>query len=201
MIYSKKTPWFDVTIDENLKQVLVEQRWRIFWSYGPGSTRWTDQEKREFMVKVKIILNSTWGKAFKVHMDGKSEFARKHSLDTLPVRFKIYPTTAEGHWKVLANKVLPKYENRSYTTWGSRTIELYQDNVESVKKTSGDRQYVVAHEIGHTLGNLEDEYEKESSHFYDKPSIMSNGMFIRRRHFDFILSELNTLIPKTHFYL
>lgn len=105
------------------------------------------------------------------------------------------------HWEVTVFKNNKKFEGQSSVVWGSRKMKLYWDDVESEKKSSGDRHYVAAHEVGHALGNTIDEYRDWSKYFYDKPSNMSNGMFIRQRHFDYILSELNSIIPNTNFHL
>ena len=44
-----------------------------------------------------------------------------------------------------------------------------------------------------------DEYKQSSSYFSDKSSIMNIGSQIQKRHIDYILSQLNGMIPNTVF--
>jgi hypothetical protein len=82
-------------------------------------------------------------------------------------------------------------------------------------------QFPVAHEFGHTIGNVPllypgshgDEYYSKPilkpysadisqtiANYNDYQSIMNIGSSIRERHFDYLLRELNTIIPDTIFY-
>ena len=201
MLYFKQTPWLDIRIDEELKKVIIEQRWNVSWKNLPGTEKWTEKEKKHFTKKIQRIVNHSWGNAFKLKVTGLSSFARAHKRDKIQVDFNISHSVVNSHWSVKAIKILPGFYHRSYTYWVDRKIELYQTDVKLELKPAGFRQRVVAHEIGHTIGILYDDYDEDSKYYEDKRSIMSNGMAVRRRHFDFILTELNNMIPETVFVL
>ncbi len=69
----------------------------------------------------------------------------------------------------------------------------------------GFSQHPVSHEFGHAIGNVPhevnhwDEYRKESPHYGDLYSIMNMGNELRNRHLDYLVRELNTMIPETTF--
>ena len=148
-----------------------------------------------------MIVNSTWGKAFKIRVEGTSDFAKLHNENLFPVKFKINSSKACSHWEITVNKTLTSNTSQSSVTWGSRKMDLYSDNIELERKSSGKRQYVIAHEVGHGFGNLKDEYKILTRILFDRSSMMNHGMIRRRRHLDHILSEFNGLIPNTNFYL
>jgi hypothetical protein len=66
-----------------------------------------------------------------------------------------------------------------------------------------------AHEFGHALGNSRfsmtgmhgDEYKEDSEFVLDNGSMMNIGSQLRKRHLDYILNEINKMIPDTSFQL
>jgi hypothetical protein len=88
---------------------------------------------------------------------------------------------------------------------------LYIVDIENIPKQLNPfrlTQKNIAHEFGHTLGNVVsiknmhgDEYKPKSSYYSDVSSLMNLGMELKARHFDYIVKEINTIMPNTHFIL
>ena len=116
------------------------------------------------------------------------------------------------HWNVDISKVASTdLSNRPYVNWNTRKINLYSIDINSYRKvdaTIGITQKNITHEFGHAIGNSSpilgqyaDEYKSGGSFNSDKLSIMNVGMQLRLRHFDFILREINSMLPNTNFIL
>ena len=90
--------------------------------------------------------------------------------------------------------------------WDLKTIGINTEDLKPAIRSTGTLQLGLAHELGHTIGNSKylvhcDEYSLDSEFNYDKESIMHKGMIIRKRHFDYLLIELNSILPNTEFFI
>lgn len=152
------------------------------------------------------IIRTTWGKAFRIKVSGESPFANKNRKSTFPVKFVIHDTYFNPHWTVIVRKIVPGFSLTSSANWESRTFKLDTEDVKVSSTALGGLQIGVAHEFGHAIGNVfqvsyGDEYVQNTEYYEDRNSIMNAGMVIRKRHLEFIMAELNKMIPDTFFYL
>lgn len=96
--------------------------------------------------------------------------------------------------------------------WGIRQINIDTEDLKfSLKKIINSKKYYqfpIAHEFGHTVGNApiighSDEYNADpkinGGFKSDYSSLMNVGNQLRNRHLDYILKELNTMLPDTTF--
>ena len=95
-------------------------------------------------------------------------------------------------------------------SWDSKIINIDTEDTVKIKRDRGSKsyhQYPIVHEFGHSVGNSifastgmhGDEYNSSSSFFRDKRSLMNIGSNLRDRHLDFLLQQLNTMIPNAQF--
>ena len=226
MNYSKPTDRFDIHIDDNAKTITIRQRWKYGWRYDSpnGIKPWTDAEKKYFHNQVLSLITSTWQSAPGINFKGSSDFVKNNVGKLFRFRFDIERVISNEHWAVSANKISSTRALPTYVNWSARKIVIDINDIAPDLKTNGlanALQYPVVHEFGHTIGNVPllyigshgDEYYSKSilnpysatisqttANYNDYQSIMNIGSSIRERHFDYLLRELNTIIPGTVFY-
>jgi len=210
--YSKNTDRMDIHIEESRGTILIKQNWKYDWLLAAGSTPWTYTEKKSYHDKVDNLIWNTWGRYFYLKVSGTSDFAKKNAGKKWDVNFDIQWVLSSEHWDVRVTKYPKGYAENptSSVGWESKTINLDTKDTAYRKRTHSGRnyfQYPVVHEFGHAAGNSiyasagmhGDEYNSSSAYFGDKHSLMNIGNKLRDRHFDFILSELNTILADTMF--
>jgi hypothetical protein len=157
-------------------------------------------------------------------LKGNSDFVKRNADNLFKFRLDIQRVNSNEHWTVSANKISSTRKLPTYVIWSTRKIVIDTNDIAPDLKTNGFAnalQFPVAHEFGHTIGNVPllypgnhgDEYyinsvlygyssgvSQTTSNYYDSQSIMNIGSSLRERHFDYILRELNTMIPNTIFY-
>ena len=209
---TKHTDRMDIHIEEYRGTILIRQKWKYQWKRVLNTPKWTLQEKRAFHQKADRLIWTTWGKHFFVRSYGNSPLAKKHQHTRWDINFDIQWVLDWGHWDVFVTKLPSNYVGHmtSSVKWKTREIFLDTKDVELRERYRGNKkyhQYPVAHEYGHAVGNSKkvdkhmhgDEYKKKSAYFNDKSSMMNVGMSLRERHLDYLIRELNTMVPDTIF--
>lgn len=228
MNYSKQTDRLDIYVDDALKTITIRQRWEYRWKSVGGASPWTEGERRMFQQQAILLITSVWEGAHKVNVEGSSSFARKNVNQGFQFRFDIQqsptsPLLGHPHWVVTITKYPHSNFVRSRVRWPSREVILDITDISAERKLTGSSrtyQFPVAHEFGHMIGNVPDLYpgshgdeyilntvqqalfgtRKNLDFYFDIESIMNAGSSLRERHFDYLLRELNTIIPDTKFY-
>jgi hypothetical protein len=223
MNYSKQTDHFDIYIDDNAKTITIRQRWKYEWRYDSpnGIKPWTDAEKKYFHNQALSLITSIWQSAPGINLKGNSDFVKNNTGKPFKFRFDIERVNSNEHWAVSANKIPNNAVFRSAVNWQTRKIVIdIQDITPSVRYIGAQAIYQIpiVHEFGHTIGNVPkistygDEYSIQFPYhsFRRNPDIvtimqdytsgMHYGSDLRARHFDYLLRELNTMIPGTTFY-
>lgn len=202
----------DLHIEADRGTILIRQKWKYKWLVSARSTRWSYPEKRRYHHKADNMIWSSWGRHFELKVEGTSSFARKHRDTRWDVNFDIQWVLLKEHWKVEVTKYPSNHQGHptSRVRWGERLIILDTKDTRARKRNRGGRDYyqpTLTHEFGHAVGNSShpdahshgDEYRSTSNNFRDKNSLMNVGSELRDRHLDFILRELNTMIPDATF--
>jgi hypothetical protein len=208
---TKKTAHFDIDINSDSKNILIIQKWKYEW-LANGFSSWTYEEKQKMHKSFEKIIDGTWSNHAKVKISGNSKYAELYQKATFSITFDIqWITGTPFHFKVEVRKVTFKDYTKVVPSvdWSKNLIKLYSLDTIAMKKVGapfGVRQKNIAHEFGHAIGNASgikgmhaDEYKTFSPYFNDKSSIMNVGMQLRKRHFDHLQNELNTMIPNTRF--
>lgn len=198
--YSKNTTRMDLHIEEGRNTILIRQKWRYIWSNASGVKNWTGSEKSSFHSKIDSLVWNIWGNEYFLKSKGNSDFAKRNNKKKWDVNFDIEWVNSGEHWQVHAKKV--KSFHRSYVNWTNREIHLDSLDNTARKIPRGGNDYFqtpTAHEFGHAIGYLHDEYQKNSPYHSDSASLMNIGSELRDRHVDYILKLLNTMIPDTKF--
>lgn len=221
-IFERRTNRMDIIIDEAKHEVLIKQRWKLidFTStptqliqrFGIDNiffmlAKW----KEEFQRKAKRIIEEHWNQPetflLKLVLTGdETDFYRKNKMAIWSVRFQVDWVVTNEHWEVL----LSYHSIRSSVDWGKRLIRI--DRLDTNLRKTGlyTSQRGLLHEFGHTIGNSRyaisrqrmlhgDEYDDTSPYYADKTSIMNIGETLHFRHMDYILLELETMIPNVKF--
>jgi hypothetical protein len=209
----KKTLHFDININTIANDILIIQRWKYNW-LANGFSNWTHAEKKKMHEAFEKEMIQVWNQKARVKPSGNSLFVKKHKQSVFKIAFDIQWVTSFAHWEVEVKKVAPKdHKNRPHVDWINQKILLYTSDVDDVPKQLKPliTQKNIAHEFGHTLGNASgvpnmhyDEYRNNQYNrdfFSDKTSLMNLGMELRVRHFDYVIREINTIIPDTQFTL
>lgn len=208
--YTKSTDRMDIHIEESRGTILIKQKWRYFWLNSIETSSWTYSEKQDFHKKVDNLIWNNWGQYFFLKVKGGSGFAKKHVKTRWNVNFDIEWVLHTEHWKVNVKKIVPNSYERSNVAWSNKEINIDTEDVSWRKRVRDNKkyfQYPLVHEFGHAVGNSifaskgmhGDEYSSSSNHIIDKHSLMNIGNKLRDRHLDYILSQLNTMIPNTSF--
>lgn len=208
----KKTDRMDIFIEEYKNTILIQERWEYQWI--TKITPWTYTEKRKFHQMADNLIWKKWSGHFKLKVKGTSTFAQKHKNTIFTVNFDIKWVSEKPHWKVNVIKIIPKDFKTSYVDWMNKVISLDTEDTKLILKKSiyGSHyqyQYPIAHEFGHTIGNVfrshSDEYNPDErvngGFLLDYLSIMNIGNNLRNRHLDYILLQLNTMFTNTKFQI
>ncbi|PIT15816.1 hypothetical protein [Snodgrassella alvi] len=202
----------DIFIEEDRNTILIQEKWQYNWS--TRATPWTIREKRKFHQSADVLISKIWGNYFKLKIQGLSNFAVKHKNSIFTVDFDIKWVFTNPHWTVNVIKIAPGDFETSYVIWDRRIISLDNEDIKSnYKGYFGLKEYYqfpIAHEFGHTVGNIpiighSDEYHDDNringGFKLDYPRVMNIGNELRKRHLDYILNQLNAMLPNTTFYL
>jgi hypothetical protein len=206
----KRTSRFDINIDTRTKNILIIQRWKYNW-LSNGFSDWTYEEKKKMHEAFEKEMTHVWNERAYLKPTGNSVFANIHKLSSFKVSFDIQWVTSFAHWEVDVKKLAPNnYKYRPHVKWLEQKILLYTVDVDNVPKQLKPliTQRNIVHEFGHAIGNASgipnmhsDEYNPKSSFYSDSKSLMNLGMELRGRHFDYVIREINTMIPDTQFIL
>jgi len=212
--YSKYTDRMDIHVEEYRNTILIQQKWKYNWLNQVGTSPWTYLEKKEFHHQADMLIWNSWGGHFKLKVRGTSDFVKNHGLNIFTVNFDLKWVLSSTHWDVDVTKLPVGYSGNptSSVSWANRRINLDTKDV-LMRNRSGRgqsyNQYPVVHEYGHSVGNSiyattgmhGDEYKSTSLFYADKISVMNIGNQLRQRHLDYLISELNQMIPNTEFYV
>jgi len=208
---SRITDRMNLHIEEFRSTILIQQKWKYNWKKLAGTTDWTYRQKKKFHHKTDNLVWQIWGGHFKLRTKGSSRFAKKYKNKNLTVNFDIKWVLKDEHWNVNVTKIPNGDFKTSSVSWNSKKIEFDTEDTKIVKRSSGGvefKQYPIIHEFGHAVGNSiyastgmhGDEYKTTSTHNSDKKSMMNIGNELRKRHIDYLISELNQMIKNTTFY-
>lgn len=206
----KRTDRMDFFIEEKKNIILIQEKWQYIWH--TQTTPWNIAEKRKFHKEAELLISKIWSSYFKLKVEGSSDFVKRNIKTIFTVNFDIKWVLANPHWTVNITKIFPGNFETSYVIWDIRQINI---DTEDLKLTLKDEQnskkyyqFPIAHEFGHTVGNASaighsDEYsadpKKNGGFQLDYSSLMNVGNELRNRHLDYILKELNTMLPDTIF--
>lgn len=144
----KSTPYFDIQIIESNFQIIVSQRWKIIHNHK------ISLEKIEhFKRMTKNIIDVLWNNKFWVRVKGTSRFAIKNKRTVFSIQFQLEWVHRRAHWKV---DLFPT-DRQSSVNWHNRYIELDLEDTQLQEKVGSNGkifQYPIAHEFGHTIGNI-----------------------------------------------
>lgn len=217
MSFIKQTDRMDIYIEEARNTILIQEKWEYNWL--TKVTPWTLVEKRKFHQMADNLIWKKWSGFFRLKVSGTSVFAQKHRNTTFTVNFDIKWVLEKPHWHVNVTKIISGRFERSNVNWTDKTINIDSEDTKIVvhpQNGKNYRQYPIAHEFGHTIGNTYnaligqksihgDEYNTDirinGGFFLDRLSIMNIGNDLRKRHLDFILLELNSMLSNTQFYI
>lgn len=217
MSFIKQTDRMDIYIEEARNTILIQEKWEYNWL--TKVTPWTLVEKRKFHQMADNLIWKKWSGFFRLKVSGISAFAQKHRNTTFTVNFDIKWVLEKPHWNVHVTKIIPGGFERSNVNWTDKIINIDTEDTKIVvhpQNGKNYRQYPIAHEFGHTMGNTYsaligqksihgDEYNTDirinGGFFLDRLSIMNIGNDLRKRHLDFILLELNSMLANTQFYI
>lgn len=198
----------DFFLEERRNVILIRQKWKYNWLTLSGTSQWNYQEKKAFHQKADQIIWQEWGGHFKMRVSGKSDFAKQHANTIFTLNFDILWELTNPHWVVNVTKIPKNKFKRSNVIWGKNETNLDTEDVNvnnRIRAGKTYKQYPVSHEYGHSSGNVPqnvnhwDEYRSVSNYVSDKKSMMNIGHDLRERHIDYIMTQLNLLIPNTSF--
>lgn len=220
---TQDTSWCALDIDTTAGRVVVLERWQYVWLVKSSSTdRWTLAEKQQFHARAEREIWNAWSNRAFLRVEGSSEFAKRFSGKDIPVYMDIRWVLAKAHWTVKVTKIDEGDWRESKVLWSAREVRLDSNDFARRETCFGPPKYAcvhqipVAHEFGHTTGNIgrvhgnpSDEYadgrkngsRMRSPYIDDVHSIMHRGNQVRDRHFNHLLTELYELIPDTVFSL
>lgn len=203
----KRTERMDIFLAVYRHTILVKQRWRYNWIHESDTLPWTYLEKRKFHHKLDSLIWQYCSGNFKMKVSGESAFAKKYKNKPFTLNFDIQWELGKPHWNVNAKKIKKGSFERSNVKWDAREINLDTEDTVLTQKLKDHYQYPSNHEFGHAVGNSAyayagghgDEYHSTSPYYSDTQSLMNAGNELRERHIDFIIRELDRMIPKTKF--
>lgn len=208
----------DITVHGAEKYIFVQQRWKYNWLLAAGASMWTYLERKDFHNKLDRLIWSKWSDQFVVRTSGDSVFAKTYRDVQFRINFDVLWALSNQHWNVQVTKIPNAMRSpTSSVHWGSRMIKLDTKDLLLTPKVAritkvkreivlNGKQYPAAHEFGHAAGNSiatthGDEYKATSAYWRDKKSIMHIGDELRVRHADYLVSELNSMISNSRFYV
>lgn len=211
-----ETDRMNVMLDTDLKQIVVTQKWKFDWRRKLkdwANENWNERNKDRFKREAIEVIQRMWSSKVYATITGNSPFAQAYSDMQFTVRISIEETFSTGHWNVVVYKTPRAQPQRAYVSWHSKTIRLTTEDVQNNPRTIVNKQkqpvgvtkqYGVAHEFGHALGNIAayntgDEYPSNSPYFDDFDSIMNIGNEVRHRHYGYVTQLLEKMLPETKF--
>jgi len=199
----------DITVNLDSGYIFIQQKWKYNWKISSKVSPWTYVEKKAFHETADNLLWQQWSKHYKLKVSGSSAVSKKYKSNEFDVNFDIKWVTANEHWSVNVKKIEKGKFNTSSVNWTSKVINLDTEDLKIKKRKRGKKiykQYPLSHEFGHAIGNTShitgmhsDEYKPTSSFNLDLYSRMNIGNTLRKRHIDYIIIELNKIIPNTTF--
>lgn len=214
MSIARRTDRMDITVatTDDDRYVFVQQKWLYSWNNLATSTPWTHSERQRFHHQVDRLIWGGWSGRYVVKVNGTSAFARNHASDSFRINFDVRWVLRDPHWNVAVTKIPAGQFQRSSVNWGGRRITLDSEDIAARNIRGGGvtyRQFPLRHEFGHAVGNSVhaypeghgDEYRTASPHVDDHASMMNIGNQLRQRHADYLIRELNVMVPNTTFYL
>jgi len=207
--FKKKTKRMDFEICGAKATIVVRQYWAYTYTTKSGASAWTSKGKKKFHTEIEKIIHKAWCGKFILEVTGTSDFAKYVKGKKFTVYFDVDPKSSGAHWAVTAVKVPKGQFNGSVVNWSQQKMTLDTEDMNEVDKGGGPgvKQSGAGHEFGHALGNSKhagasghgDEYKDTSAYKAHKKSIMHSGMTLKKRHADYLVTELNKMIPDTTF--
>lgn len=218
MRFLKETNRMNIVLDTEKKEISVTQKWKYIWQTVPieNPPEWNFGEQDRFCENARNIIQRLWNNkiCFKVKpAPGKtSPFAGQYAGVEFNVSVDIQEVMTGEHWKVFVSKFSRSYRRQALVNWNNREIQVTSKSIRSTTAKLWDgskrnKQYRIAHEFGHTLGNIgpedvnEDEYYPDHIFSRDINSIMCIGNEVRGRHFFHLQTVLEEMIPDTQFLI
>jgi len=198
--YTSKTDRMDIYVNAISKTVLIEQKWKYTWKNSPTTTKWTYAQKKAFHDTADGLIWKQWSNHFKLKCEGTSDFVKTYGLLEFTVNFDIKWVLSNEHWNVSVKKIPAGQFERSSVHWTNKVITLDTEDLNQMTRTRGGKaykQHPFSHEFGHAVHS--DEYRPTSLFKLDLLSRMNVGNELRKRHLDYIIIELNKMIPDTKF--
>lgn len=216
MRHSIETQRMNIVLDTDRQEILITQKWKFDWRKKWKHILyegWNQQLTDRFRTEAFDTVNRLWSNKAYVTVTGSSNFAQAYSGLRFTIRIRLEEVSTGEHWKVKVYKTPVSQLQGAYVLWRSRIIRLTSEDIRNNPQTilNDDnravgltRQYGVAHEFGHALGNVKafgtgDEYHSDATFFSDFDSIMNKGNEVRSRHYGYIKETLERTIPDTVF--
>lgn len=216
---TQDTSWCTIDIDTQAGKIVLQERWQYVWLlHSPRMTRWTLAEKRAFHARAEREIWNAWSNRAFLRVEGSSDFAKRFRGREVPVFVDVRWVVGKPHWTVHVTKVSKDQFVKSQVLWTARKLSLDSNDFSARETCFGPpksacvTQMPIAHEFGHTMGNIgkvhgnpSDEYSdgsggrKVSPYWPDIHSLMHRGSQLRERHFEHLMTELYGLIPDTSF--
>ena len=201
----KEAGWCEIDINTSSGQIFLQERWQYRWLTQAPLPAWTLQQRRNFHNNADRAIWAAWSNRAKLRVTGGSQFARRFAGRDLNLCLDIRWVLSRPHWNVTVTKIPRASFATSSVEWAARRITLDSNDTHlrtdnKTAATPNATQMPVAHEFGHAIGNSiaigheGDEYVAGKAHNADVNSIMNVGHGLRRRHFETIIDELNTMI-------
>lgn len=160
--------------------MLIEVALSVFFRFIPNGANpritWTQAERDNFVREWLRQIPATW--------DQQNHTTYRGFDVSLAFICDIRQEATPSQWQ--ANVM--KLKSRTAFRKSKVCLNCYRDNFdakfdsnEDVQKPGGRRQTGMIHEFGHMIG-LPDEYNRDSTHFGDKNSVMNRGAEVRDRH-------------------
>jgi hypothetical protein len=177
-------------------------RWAYQWVPAPGTSVWTDPEKKFFHAIVVHMIRKTFANIRLRMQATKVNFSTTFSLE-----FDIgWALEQHKHWTVWVTKLPPgsnPHTLLSQVVTDSRTVFLETADLLDYYTCDAALKCnlvnAIPHEFVHTLGQNRDEYWQDSPHLHDKQSILNLGTRLRERHLHMILKCLAEMVPDARF--
>lgn len=192
-------------LNQNTGSITVLLKWKYEW-YKDITVKddWTVWEKAVFMRAVYLSVQQEWNEKITYSVSGASDFAKKFQGKSLPFDVRVIPVYQNEDWQVIATKVLPGADLRTYVDFQSSTLHIDSADLEAVAKCfncNNTLQVNIPHEVGHLLGYFDDDYKSSSPYVGDVSGLMNVGMELRERYLDYSTIMLNVMMPDTTFTL
>lgn len=192
-------------LNKNTGSISVVIKWKYEWYKDNTVTEdWTVLEKTIFMRSVYLSVQQAWNGKITYSVSGDSEFAKKFQGKALAFDVRIIPVSQNEDWLVIATKVLPGADLRTYVDFKNSTVHVDSADLEKVAKCfncNNTVQINIPHEAGHVLGYLDDDYDSSSPYVGDVSGLMNMGMELRERYLKNSTIRLNVIMPDTNFTL